>query len=121
DDLSEAFHHAVCWLGDLGWSVERIGERVCGKAIVPVRYGKRLPKEITRCLNKRKIKSETRPTAPANSEEFLALIFIDRHEADLRFVAKWGQWFHWDDLHWQLEETLHAFDLARRICREAAN
>jgi len=61
------------------------------------------------------------PTAPANSEEFLALSFIDRHEADLRFVAKWGQWFRWDGLRWALEETLHAFDMARLICREAAN
>jgi hypothetical protein len=61
------------------------------------------------------------PTAPANSEEFLALIFIDRHEADLRFVAKWGQWFRWDGSRWALEETLHAFDMARLICREAAN
>ena len=33
--------------------------------------------------------------APANSEEFLALIFADRHQADLRFVAEWGQWFRW--------------------------
>jgi hypothetical protein len=61
------------------------------------------------------------PVAPTNSEEFLAIVFIDRHEVDLRFVAKWGQWFHWDGSRWQLEETLCAFDLARLICREAAN
>jgi hypothetical protein len=61
------------------------------------------------------------PVAPANSEEFLALVFTDRHQADLRFVAKWGQWFRWDSLRWALEETLHAFDMARAICREAAN
>ncbi|MFL5238833.1 MAG: bifunctional DNA primase/polymerase [Rhizomicrobium sp.] len=59
--------------------------------------------------------------APANSEEFLSLMFADRHEADLRFVAKWGQWFRWDKTRWLLEETLHAFDMARLICREAAN
>jgi hypothetical protein len=61
------------------------------------------------------------PIAPTNSEEFLALVFIDRHETELRFVAKWGQWFRWDNSRWALEETLHAFDMARRICREAAN
>jgi phage/plasmid-associated DNA primase len=59
--------------------------------------------------------------APANSEEYLSLIFADRHEADLRFVAKWGQWFRWDNTRWLLEETLHAFDMSRLICREAAN
>jgi putative DNA primase/helicase len=61
------------------------------------------------------------PLAPAYSEEHIALVFIDRHEADLRFVAKWGQWFRWDGSRWALEETLHAFDMARVICREAAN
>ncbi|MGM4959839.1 PriCT-2 domain-containing protein [Bradyrhizobium sp. 604_D8_N2_3] len=59
-------------------------------------------------------------TAPPNSEEFLALVFVDRHETDLRFVAKWSQWLHWDELRWQHEDTLHAFDMARAICREAA-
>ncbi len=59
--------------------------------------------------------------APTNSEEALSLTFARRHETNLRFVAKWGQWFRWDDLRWQLEETLHAFDMARVICREAAN
>jgi D5 N terminal like len=125
DDLSAAFHHAVCWLHDCGWTLERIEAGIASKPIVPARYAKRLGQEIARCLQKVKNNpgnpSGSRPTAPANSEEFLALIFIDRHEADLRFVAKWGQWFHWDDLHWQLEETLHAFDMARVICREAAN
>jgi putative DNA primase/helicase len=61
------------------------------------------------------------PVAPANSEEYLALTFIDRHEADLRFVSKWGQWLRWDGSRWESEETLHAFDMARLICREAAN
>jgi hypothetical protein len=59
--------------------------------------------------------------APANSEESLALIFADRHESDLRFVAKWGQWLRWDATRWALEETLHAFDMSRVVCREAAN
>jgi putative DNA primase/helicase len=26
----------------------------------------------------------------------------------------------WDGRRWQMDDTLHAFDLARRICREAA-
>jgi hypothetical protein len=46
----------------------------------------------------------------------LAIVFIDRHEVDLRFVAKWGQWFHWDGSRW-LEETLCAFDCASDLPR----
>jgi hypothetical protein len=52
-DLSAAFHHAVCWLGDLSWSAQRIELRIVGRPIVPERYGKRLMQEILRCLGKR--------------------------------------------------------------------
>jgi putative DNA primase/helicase len=65
--------------------------------------------------------SSGEPTAPPNSEESLSLTFAKRHEDDLRFVAKWGQWFRWDGTRWVLEETLHAFDLSLAVCREAAN
>ena len=58
DDLSAAFHHAVCWLGDYGWSADRIEARIAGKPIVPERFAKRLGKEIARCLHKRKAKTK---------------------------------------------------------------
>ena len=57
---------------------------------------------------------------PAFSDDALALRFADRHAADLRFVAAWGKWFCWDGVCWRQDDTLHAYDLARRICREAA-
>jgi putative DNA primase/helicase len=31
-----------------------------------------------------------------------------------------GQWFRYDGARWRKDDTLHAFDLARRICREAS-
>ena len=40
--------------------------------------------------------------------------------SDLRFVAAWGRWMQYTGQHWQFDDTLHAFDLARRICRQAA-
>lgn len=58
DDLSKAFHHAVCWLGDCGWTAERIERRIVGKPIVPERFAKRLAKEIARCLGKAKPKAQ---------------------------------------------------------------
>jgi putative DNA primase/helicase len=57
---------------------------------------------------------------PAFSDDALAQRFADRHAADLRFVAKWGQWFRYDGTRWRQDDTLHTFDLARRICREAS-
>ena len=58
--------------------------------------------------------------APAFSDKSLALHFADRHGHDLRYVAKLGRWLSWTETHWQPDDTLHAFDLVRRIIREAA-
>jgi putative DNA primase/helicase len=57
---------------------------------------------------------------PAFSEDALALRFADRHEGAVRFVAAWRQWFRYDGKVWRQDGTLHAYDLARRICREAS-
>jgi putative DNA primase/helicase len=57
---------------------------------------------------------------PAFSDDALALRFADRHSADLRFVAGWGKWLRWDAARWRFDDTLHTYDLARRVCREAA-
>ena len=59
-------------------------------------------------------------SAPAFSDEALALQFADRHAGDLRFVAAWNKWLVWNGQHWKFEETLRAWDFAREICREAA-
>lgn len=58
-DLSDEFHHAVCWLGDLGWSAQRIEARIVSRPIVPERYDKRLMQEILRSLGKRSDKGVT--------------------------------------------------------------
>lgn len=57
---------------------------------------------------------------PAFSDEALALLFAERHALDLRFVAAWGKWLSWTGSHWRFDDTLHAFDLSRQICREVA-
>ena len=63
--------------------------------------------------------SQARP--PAFSDEALALLFAERHALDLRFVAAWGKWLSWTgDDHCKFDDTIYAFDLARRICREVA-
>ncbi len=57
---------------------------------------------------------------PAFSDDALALRFCNRHEGDLRYVASWGRWYHWDCARWRKDDTLAAYDLARKVCREAA-
>jgi putative DNA primase/helicase len=54
---------------------------------------------------------------PAFSEEALALQFAEKYANSLRYVAALGHWLEWDGAAWKKDNTLHAFDLARAICR----
>jgi putative DNA primase/helicase len=56
------------------------------------------------------------PTA----EDTIALAFADRHADDLRYVAAWGRWLSYDGTRWLHDDTLHAFDQVRALCREIA-
>jgi putative DNA primase/helicase len=55
------------------------------------------------------------------TEDSLALEFTRRHRDHLRYVALWGAWMSWDGCTWKREQTLEAYDLARLVCRDAAN
>src|SRR4051794_26372426 len=59
---------------------------------------------------------EIRP--PAYTDEALAIHFAELHANDLRFVAPWSKWLHWTGKHWELDDTLLAFHMARAVCRE---
>lgn len=54
------------------------------------------------------------------SEDNAALAFSRQFADDLRYVAPWGRWMIWRGQRWTEENTLHVFDLARRICRSVA-
>jgi putative DNA primase/helicase len=69
---------------------------------------------------KRKPKPPGAERAPEFSEDRLALRFAERHGSDLRYVSAWGKWLAWTGTHWKIENTLAVFDMARKICREAA-
>ena len=71
--------------------------------------------------SERKKPSEPVARAPAFSEEALALRFAEVHERDLRYVAPWNRWLRFDGKRWNFDDTLLAFDLARKVCREAAS
>jgi putative DNA primase/helicase len=58
--------------------------------------------------------------APEHSEEAFALLFASRHAAALRYIAEWGKWVSWTGTYWKFDSTLRAFDMARKIAREAA-
>ncbi len=61
------------------------------------------------------------PTPVRFTEDALAETFADRHQDSWRYVAPWGQWLTWTGRLWRREDTLQAFDLARRVCRQAAS
>ena len=54
------------------------------------------------------------------AEDRVALDFAAQHANDLRYVAKSSQWMRWNGETWQSEDTLAAFDEARKLCRRPA-
>jgi putative DNA primase/helicase len=63
---------------------------------------------------------ETEDLPELYSEDNAALAFSAQFADDLRYVAPWGRWMIWRGQRWTEENTLHVFDLARRICRSVA-
>ena len=55
-----------------------------------------------------------------NIEDRVALEFADKHR-DFRYVAIWNKWMRYVDDRWQHEDTLKAFDQARKLCRAAGD
>ena len=102
------------------------GERAAGATITSgIEAGLREPHEDLRDNETDGAESTTddtdeEPRPPAFTDEALALRFADRHESDLRYVAAWSRWLRYDGRRWEFDETLLAFDLARKICRQAA-
>ena len=84
----------------------------------------RAAEEIARLANRdatrrnNDVVTEDRP--PAFTDEALALQFAERHADDLRFVSRLGKWLSYEGAYWKVDDTLEAFDHARRICRDAA-
>jgi putative DNA primase/helicase len=56
---------------------------------------------------------------PEFSDDALADAFAERHRHDLRYVAPWGRWLHFDGRCWKQDDTLIAFDRVRMLCRGA--
>jgi putative DNA primase/helicase len=54
------------------------------------------------------------------SDDALALAFTQAHGDRWRYVHAWGKWFLWTGSVWQEDRTLRHFDLARAVCRSAA-
>jgi P4 family phage/plasmid primase-like protien len=54
-------------------------------------------------------------------EDRVALDFAAEHAEDLRYIAKSNQWMRWNGTCWQEEDTLAAFDEARKLCRDASD
>lgn len=54
------------------------------------------------------------------TEDALALQFTHTYARDWQYVALWGKWLVWDGRSWRTELTLHATDLIRQVCRDAA-
>jgi putative DNA primase/helicase len=59
------------------------------------------------------------PSADGGLQDNLALQFADQHAADMRYVSIWNRWLQYNGMLWEVEQTLGAFDEARKLCRQA--
>jgi hypothetical protein len=57
----------------------------------------------------------------AGLEDTVALAFAERHAEHLRYIAASKHWMRWVGSHWQVEQTLGAFDESRKLCRAAGD
>ena len=124
DALSRIIGYWIRRYGDGYVSREQAWEEIASyneACIVPPWPIDRLRQETNRLWQR---DSERKAKAGLGAAEFtedaLALQFTQRHGEDWRYVAGWGQWLVWTGTHWQRENTLQVYDLARIVCREAA-
>lgn len=54
------------------------------------------------------------------SDAFLADHFRQVYGPDLRYVAAWGRWYHWDGHLWTADRKLMVTDCVREVCCEVA-
>jgi len=54
------------------------------------------------------------------SEDELALEFTRQYRDELLYVDEWARWPRWDGTRWKADRTREVFDLARKVCRRAA-
>jgi putative DNA primase/helicase len=50
------------------------------------------------------------------AENDIANAFAAKYSGELRYVAKFGQWFAWENACWREDTTLHTYDRIRRFC-----
>jgi putative DNA primase/helicase len=122
---SENFHHAVCWMGDLGLYAAEIETVLTGKPIAE-KYAGRLTSAVALSMSKRQ-PTPTRPSGrrPSSNdsitEDTAALRFAERYGDRLRYCHDNGHWFEWTGAIWRPEKTGLAFHWARELARALAD
>jgi putative DNA primase/helicase len=122
---SERFHHAVCWLGDLGLGSADIEAMLVGKPIAE-KYAGRLALAVALSLSKRE-PTPTKPNGrrpPSNdpiTEDSAAVRFAELYGDRLRYCHDNGHWFEWTGAIWRPDKTGLAFHWARELARALAD
>jgi putative DNA primase/helicase len=68
----------------------------------------------------RRRKERRAKQAEAPTEDQMALELAEVIAGSFRFVEDWGTWLYFDQTHWAMERTRLVWDLARQLCRQAA-
>ena len=57
----------------------------------------------------------------ADGEDAIALRFAEEHSETFRYIAASNEWMRWQQSRWRSEDTLAAFDMSRKLCRDAGD
>ena len=71
---------------------------------------------VTDINTARKPKPAPSSQAFSDSDDDLATLFVDQNP-DMRYVAKWGRWLHWNGHVWAHDDMLTVLSMAREMMR----
>jgi hypothetical protein len=94
-------------------SVKANGNDVAGFERLRAVWGEEVADTLKHWLKARELRSDK----GVGIEDSVALDFAAKHADGLRYIARSSQWMHWTGTYWREEETLAAFDEARKLRR----
>jgi hypothetical protein len=80
-------------------------------------WGEEVADTLTRWFKLRALRADK----GVGLEDRVALDFAAQHADQFRYIAASKHWMRWVGSHWQVEQTLGAFDEARKLCRTAGD
>jgi len=98
-------------------NVKASGRHVAGLERLRDVWGDDVAEPLAKWLGVRTLRADK----DGGLEDAIALAFAAQHAEHFRYIAASKRWMQWVGSHWQVEQTLGAFDESRKLCRTAGD